>query len=100
MSEYKIIWASSSVFKCERCHTWYMRFPDFMGEPFDKGSECEKCGCTSFELNKGRPYGIKSEGLKYIQEEWDGNEQFWINWVKDNNLQDTIKTEPKFEEIE
>jgi DNA-directed RNA polymerase subunit RPC12/RpoP len=100
MSKYKITWASSTVYRCERCKTWYTRFPDFMGEPFDKGDECERCGNTSFISSKGRPFGIKSEGLKYIQEQWDDDEDFWVDWIIDNKLESTIKTEPQLEPTE
>ncbi len=96
MGKYKIIWASSTVYRCYQCKSWIIRYPDFMGEPFDKGDYCEKCGCTSVTFSPGRPYGKKSQALKNIQEEWDSNEEFWIEWVLDTPMEylKTIKTEP------
>lgn len=96
MSKYKIIWASSTVFRCTSCKTWIIRYPDFLGDPFDKGWECEKCGCTSVRLSKGRPFGIKSKEMELFQDEWSENEDSFIRWVSDAELQDTIKTIPPF----
>lgn len=104
MGKYKIIWASSTVWKCSNGH-WYLRIPDFIGEPFDKGSECEICGVTSFKSKKGRPFGIKSKDILKIQEMWDSDEDFWISWLIDMekfgcwNNKDVIKTIPNFNEI-
>jgi len=104
MSKYRIIWASSTVWHCTNGH-WWMRYPDFMGEPFDKGSECEICGVTSFKPSKGRPFGIKSQAMKEIQSDWDYQEEFWIGWVIEQaelmgyNIKNIIKTIPEFSEI-
>ena len=96
MSKYKIVWASSTVFKCASCQTWIIRFPDFMGEPFDKGWECENCGCTSVTFQNGRPFGIKSKEMESFQAEWDESENSFIEWISEAELQDTIKTIPPF----
>jgi hypothetical protein len=95
MAKYKIIWASSTVYHCRTCKSWVLRYPDFMGEPFDKGYGCEKCGCTSVTLSKGRSYGKKSVALKEFQREWDENEDFWIDWIYETDSMNTIKTIPE-----
>lgn len=99
MAKYKLIWASSTVFRCSNCSVWILRFPDFMGYPFDKGYQCERCGCTSVRLSVGRPYGTKSKALAEFQKEWDEDEDFWIKWVSGMEFYDTIKTIPPLEAI-
>jgi rRNA maturation endonuclease Nob1 len=48
----------SYVYKCASCNTFYSRLPVWDG--LDKGDQCDKCGCTSFSVTQGRPYGPKS----------------------------------------
>jgi hypothetical protein len=70
-SKYKLLRASSTVATCTSCKTWVDRWPDFMGEPFDKGYQCEKCGCTSVALRPGRPFGPKHKDWESIVYWWN-----------------------------
>ena len=58
----------SVVYRCGRCRTWYLRYPLFLCE-LDKGDECEKCGCSSFSEEEGRPYGSHSSSWTYFMSE-------------------------------
>jgi hypothetical protein len=66
----RIILARSTVVVCAHCRAWYGRLPAFMGDCLDKGDYCERCGCTSFTVRPGRPYGPRSRDWGDIVERW------------------------------
>jgi len=65
----KLLSAKSEVLECASCHAWYARYPTFLGGD-SKGDQCDKCGCTSFTVRSGRPYGPKSQQWVWISEEF------------------------------
>jgi hypothetical protein len=68
-----------------------------MGEPFDKGYECEKCGCTSVNLRPGRPFGPKSAQWKDVLLAWNEYYDFILGIIRDFGCWDIVKTEPPLE---
>lgn len=94
MAQYKLISASSTVYRCSNCKTWIIRYPDFMGEPFDKGWQCEKCGCTSVSLSKGRPFGRKSKDIADLEVSLNEDMSFQKPFIILSELEDTVKTKP------
>ena len=90
----KLLWASATVYTCCQCHCWIDRIPDFMGEPFDKGYECEQCGCTSVNLRPGRPFGPKSARWKDVLLDWDEYYEFILEIIEACGYWDIVKTEP------
>lgn len=72
----------TTVFRCANCHAWYCRLPNYMDE-LDKGDCCEKCGCTSMSLSKGRPIGEKSKDWDWILENWEGEMSGYKNLPED-----------------
>lgn len=66
----KLVSAESNVMTCASCGTWYERYPAFM-DGDSKGDQCDRCGCTSFKVREGRPYGPKSKDWKWILEAFE-----------------------------
>lgn len=97
MNKYKLIWASSTVYRCANCKAWIIRQPDFMGEPFDKGWQCEKCGCTSVSMSKGRPFGKKSKEISWLEKRLNEDMNLsgsHLPFIVMFELVDTVKTIP------
>lgn len=59
----------SVVYRCTRCKRWAIRMPDTF-DWNDKDCSCDGCGCTSFTVKPGRPYGPRSRKWKLAMEDW------------------------------
>jgi len=68
----KLIRVESMVETCAQCGMWLLRSPEYSnGLGGDKGHQCERCGCTSVQIRRGRPYGPKSALWARITEDFN-----------------------------
>lgn len=92
----KLLLAKSYVFTCYSCGAWQYRSPQIFGDGSDgKGDQCHKCGCTSFNIREGRPYGTKSKEWEWITKEFDSCWRF-INIEFEGH---TIVCKPSLQEM-
>jgi len=63
----------TEVYRCFRCRGWYARAP--VGALGADHSQCERCGCTSFSIDPGRPIGRKSKW-------WDIWHAEILSWIE------------------
>ena len=59
----------SVIYRCHRCSRWAIRLPDLFGWE-DKDCSCDRCGCSSFKVSPGRPFGPRSRKWKLALEDW------------------------------
>lgn len=83
----KLILAKSYVLRCAGCGSWLARVPQFMYQVDD--DHCPKCGCTSYRLSTGRPYGPKSQDWSWIENEFN---KYWR--LLDRHEYDTVVCVP------
>jgi hypothetical protein len=95
----ELLLAESTVCTCAYCGCWIGRFPDFMGEPFDKGYECDVCGATSIKHRKGRPFGHKSKQWPEILEYWNTYYDEIIDMIRAFDLYKIVITNPPLQKI-
>lgn len=74
----KLLKVQSEVIRCNGCHAWVIRVPQFTG--FEDDWQCERCGCTSTISQIGRPFAPKSRSWESIVAEfrwwWDYSDGF------------------------
>jgi len=66
------------VFTCSRCNAWQGRIPQWYGDCGDKSDSCHKCGCTSFNIREGRPYGNRSSKWEKLLVEFEEVSDTWM----------------------
>lgn len=95
--KYVLLWARSTVYRCSDCNKFIERSPDFMGEPFDKGYQCE-CGCTSVNCKPGKKFTSEDKKWGEVKAAWSKYYKGIIEMIEALDMYDCVGTIPEMEE--
>lgn len=79
----------SHAIRCNGCHRWLGRMPQWQNGDLGNGFQCEHCGCTSVIISEGRSYGPRYREWQSLVDEF--NDYVKLGMYSDPWIKDTVE---------